>query len=85
MDMNMLMTLLNQFWGIKQKLLQLWVNPADLQNVNFNDPYALNDLASKIMPNLLEANPNIANMIKQNASMFWEDKQREVAEIIDMN
>ena len=27
----------------------------------------------------------VANMIKQNASMFGADKQKEVAEIIDMN
>lgn len=85
MDINTIMKMLNTFWGIKNKLLQLWISPADLQNVDFNDPYALNDLASKIMPNLLKANPNIANMIKQNANMFWEDKAKEVAEVIDMN
>ena len=82
MDMNMLMSLLNQFWGIKQKLLQLWVNPADLQNVNFNDPYALNDLASKIMPGLLKTRPDIASQIKQQAQTFAPEKWAEIIEMI---
>jgi hypothetical protein len=45
----------------------------------------LNSLAEKIMPNIIKSNPNIANMIKQNASMLGADKQKEVTEIIDMN
>jgi hypothetical protein len=45
----------------------------------------LNRLAEKIVPRLLQSNPNMKNLIKQNAGMFGEEKQREVAEIIDMN
>lgn len=76
------MQMLNAFGWIKQKLLQIWVNPADLQNVDFNDPYALNDLAAKIMPNLLKQNPQVAQQIKQSASMFVPDKEAEIVEMI---
>lgn len=73
--------MLNAFGWIKNKLIQLWVNPSDLQNVNFNDPASLNDLAAKIMPNLLKSRPDIAQQIKQQAPNFVPDKW---AEIIDM-
>jgi len=82
MNINMLMQLLNQFWGIKQRLTQLWVNPQDLQNIDFNDPYALNDLAAKIMPNLLKANPNAAAQIMQTAKQFVPEKEAEIVEMI---
>lgn len=70
---------------LRQKLLQAWISPNDLQGVDFNNIADLNKLAEKIVPNLLKSNPNIANMIKQNASMLWADKQKEVTEVIDMN
>lgn len=70
---------------LRQKLLQAWISPNDLQWVDFNNIADLNKLAEKIVPNLLKSNPNIANMIKQNASMLWADKQKEVTEVIDMN
>ena len=70
---------------LKQKLLQAWVSPNDIQWVDFNNMNDLNALAEKIMPNIIKSNPNIANMIKQNASMLWSEKQKEVTEIIDMN
>lgn len=70
---------------LKQKLLQAWISPNDIQWVDFNNMNDLNSLAEKIMPNIIKSNPNIANMIKQNASMLWADKQKEVTEIIDMN
>ena len=70
---------------LKQKLLQVWISPNDIQWVDFNNMNDLNSLAEKIVPKLLQANPNIKNLIKNNASMLGQDKQREVAEIIDMN
>ena len=70
---------------LKQKLLQAWISPNDIQWVDFNNMNDLNSLAEKVMPNIIKSNPNIANMIKQNASMLGADKQKEVAEIIDMN
>ena len=70
---------------LKQKLLQAWISPNDIQWVDFNNMNDLNSLAEKIMPNIIKSNPNIANMIKQNASMLGADKQKEVTEIIDMN
>ena len=70
---------------LKQKLLQAWISPNDIQWVDFNNMNDLNSLAERIMPNIIKSNPSIASMIKSNASMLWEEKQREVAEIIDMN
>lgn len=70
---------------LKQSLLKIWVSPNDIQWIDFNNTQDLNKLAEKVVPNLLKTNPMIANMIKQNASMLGADKQREVAEIIDMN
>lgn len=84
------MNFLDFIWGlkwefIKQKLLQMWISPNDIQWVDFNNVNDLNQLAEKIVPNLIKQNPNIKNMIKQNASMLWTEKQKEVCEIIDMN
>ncbi len=70
---------------LRQKLLQVGISPNDLQWVDFNNMNDLNKLAEKIVPNMLKSNPNIANMIKQNASMLWTEKQKEVCEVIDMN
>ena len=82
MNINLLMQLLNQFGWLKQRLIQLWVNPMDLQNVDFNDPYALNDLAARIMPNLLKANPNAVAQIKSSAKQFVPEKEAEIVEMI---
>lgn len=82
MNINLLIQLLNQFGWLKQRLIQLWVNPMDLQNVDFNDPYALNDLAARIMPNLLKANPNAVAQIKNSAKQFVPDKEAEIVEMI---
>lgn len=76
------------FWGlkwefIKQKLLQAGISPNDIQGIDFNNINDLNLLAEKVAPKLIRANPNIANMIKQNSSMLWAEKQREVVEVID--
>ena len=69
---------------LKQKLLAAWISPNDIQWVDFNNLNDLNKLAEKIMPNIIRANPNIANMIKQNSNLLWAEKQKEVCEIIDM-
>lgn len=82
MDMTNLLSILNAFWWIKNKLIQLGVNPQDLQWVNFNDPASLNQLAAKIMPNLLKSRPDIAQQIKQQATSFVPDKWAEIIEMI---
>lgn len=68
---------------LKQKLLQVWISPNDMQGIDFNNINDLNLLAEKIVPKLIKANPNIANLIKQNSSMLGKDKQAEVVEVID--
>ena len=70
---------------LRQKLLQVGISPNDLQWIDFNNMNDLNSLAEKIVPKILKSNPNIANMIKQNSSMLWAEKQKEVCDIIDMN
>ena len=42
----------------------------------------LNQLAEQIVPWLIKSNPNIANLIKQNANLVG-DKKAEVVEVID--
>ena len=84
------MDFLSFLWGLKweflkQKLLAVWISPNDIQWVDFNNMNDLNRLAEKIVPRLLQANPNMKQLLKQNASLLWEEKQKEVAEIIDMN
>jgi len=70
---------------LRQKLIQVGISPNDMQGIDFNNMNDLNRLAEKIVPNLLKSNPNIANLIKQNSSMLWTEKQKEVCEVIDMN
>lgn len=67
---------------LKQKLLQAWISPNDIQWVDFNNINDLNQLAEKVVPWMIRANPNIANMIKSNAGLVW-DKQAEVVQTID--
>ena len=63
-------------------LLQKWIPESDLQWFDFNNINDLNAMAEKIMPWLIQKNPNIANLIKQNANLVW-DKQKDVVEVID--
>lgn len=85
--MNNLLQMILGMWnfsGIKDKLIQLWVPQETLQWVDFSNMQSLNDLAQKIMPWLLANNKQLAWQIKNLASMLWNDKQKEVGEIIDM-
>jgi hypothetical protein len=50
--------------------------------VDFNNLNDLNALAERIMPGIIKSNPNVANMIKQNANLVG-DKQKDVVEVID--
>lgn len=68
--------------GIREKLIKAWVSAKDLQGVNFTDPASLNQLAQKIMPNLLKNNPQIAQQIKESGRLDWETK-KEVVNIVD--
>lgn len=70
---------------LRQKLLQAWISPNDLQWIDFNNINDLNKLAEKIVPWMIKSNPNIANLIKQNSSVLGAEKQKEVCEVIDMN
>lgn len=67
---------------LKSRLIALWVEPHLLEWTDFNDINQLNQLAEQIMPELIKKNPNIANLIKQNANLVW-DKKTEVVEVID--
>ena len=67
---------------LKQRLLAMGVPPHELEGTDFNNMDQLNQLAEKIVPWLIKKNPNIANLIKQNANLVW-DKKNEVVEVID--
>ena len=60
----------------------MWVEPHKLEWVDFNDMEQLNQLAESIVPWMIKKNPNIANLIKQNANLAW-DKKDEVVEVIN--
>ena len=64
--------------------MRAWVQPKDVEWVNFSDVNSINAFAEKVWPQLIKSNPIIAGMIKQNANMLWADKAKEVTEIIDM-
>jgi len=82
MDLMSFITSIN--WEfIKNKLLSSGVDASKLQWVDFNDINQLNKLAEEIMPWIIKANPNIANVIKQNTNMLSKDKQEEVVQVID--
>lgn len=68
--------------ALKNKLLQAWIEPYQLEWVDFNNMEQLNQLAEQIVPWLIKKNPNIANLIKQNANLAG-DKKNEVVEVID--
>lgn len=80
----MLMWMWNFSW-VKDRLLQLWIPPETLQWVDFNNMASLNQLAQKIMPKILANNKQLAAQVKQMASILWEDKQKEISNVIDMN
>jgi len=69
---------------LKNIVLRAWVQPKDVEWVNFSDVNSINAFAEKVWPQLIKSNPIIAGMIKQNANMLWADKAKEVTEIIDM-
>lgn len=84
------MNLLDMFWNLKwefirQRLLQLWISPNDLQGIDFNNMNDLNSLAEKIVPKLLNWNAQLKEQLKKNSAMLWSEKSKEVCEVIDMN
>ena len=67
---------------LKSRLISLGVPPHQLEWVDFNNMEQLNKLAEQIVPWLIKSNPNIANLIKQNANLVW-DKEKDVVDVID--
>ena len=70
---------------LRQRLIQAWISPNDMQWIDFNNINDLNRLAEKVMPNIIKSNPSIANMIKSNASVLGTEKAKEVCEVIDVD
>jgi hypothetical protein len=68
---------------LKNALLRQWIQPHQLEWVDFNNMDQLNELAQTIVPELIKKNPAIANMLKQNSIMLWAEKQKEVVDVID--
>ena len=68
---------------LKNALLKQWIQPHQLEWVDFNNMEQLNQLAETIVPDLIKKNPMMANIIKQNSTMLWAEKQKEVVEVID--
>ena len=68
---------------LKNALLKQWIQAHQLEWVDFNNMEQLNQLAETIVPELIKKNPMVANLIKQNSSMLWAEKQKEVVEVID--
>ena len=68
---------------LKNALLKQWIQPHQLEWVDFNNMEQLNQLAETIVPELIKKNPMVANMIKQNSSMLWAEKQKEVVDVIN--
>lgn len=67
---------------LKNALLKQWIQPHQLEWVDFNNMEQLNQLAETIVPELIKKNPMVANMIKQNSTLLG-DKGKEVVEVID--
>ena len=67
---------------LKNALLKQWIQPHQLEWVDFNNAEQINQLAETILPDLFKKNPMIANLIKQNSSMMGE-KWKEVVEVIN--
>ena len=68
---------------LKNALLKQWIEPHQLEWVDFNNMEQLNQLAETIVPDLIKKNPMMANIIKQNSTLLWAEKQKEVVEVID--
>lgn len=68
---------------LKNALLKQWIQAHQLEWVDFNNMEQLNQLAETIVPDLIKKNPTIANMIKQNSTLLWAEKQKEVVEVIN--
>jgi len=68
---------------LKNRLLNAWVPPHKLEGVDFNNIQQVEQLAEQLVPELIKSNPVIANMIKQNSSMLWAEKQKEIVDVID--
>lgn len=68
---------------LKNALLKQWIQPHQLEWVDFNNMEQLNQLAETIVPELIKKNPMVANLIKQNSTMLGAEKQKEVVEVID--
>lgn len=80
-----ILKVMNGLWltaSIKQKLMNMWIPAKDLEWVDFNNMNSINQLAQKIMPNLLRKNPQIAKQIKESNWLDWKTKE-DVAEVID--
>lgn len=64
------------FWEmIKQKLTQMWVDKSMLTWVDFNNMDDLNNLAKKIMPDIIDKNPKFKQMINNQLS---PDQKKEI-------
>ena len=68
---------------LKNALLKQWIQPHQLEWVDFNNMEQLNQLAETIVPDLIKKNPMVANIIKQNSTLLWAEKQKEVVDVID--
>lgn len=68
---------------LKNRLLNAWVPPHKLEGVDFNNIQQVEQLAEQLVPELIKSNPVIANMIKQNSSILWAEKQKEIVDTID--
>jgi hypothetical protein len=70
-------------WDVlRSRLIALGVEPHLLEWTDFNSIDQLNRLAEQIVPGLIKSNPNIANLIKQNANLAWSKKE-DVVKVID--
>lgn len=81
--MDFMSFLSNMKWEVlKNALLKQWIEPHQLEWVDFNNIEQVNQLAEQIWPELVKKNPLIANLIKQNSAMMGE-KGKEVVEVIN--
>jgi len=67
---------------LKNALLKQWIQPHQLEWVDFNNMEQLNQLAETIVPELIKKNPMMKNLIKQNANLIGAKKE-EVVQTID--
>lgn len=82
--MDIMTFLWSMKWEVlKNVLLNKWVDPHQLEWVDFNDMEQVNKFAEKLVPQLLKNNPFMANILKQNSSMLGAEKQKEVVDTIN--